>query len=188
MACGGVFKTSNAGTTFEPIFENYGSYSIGCVQLDPNNPNVVWVGTGEANNQRSVGYGDGIYKSMDGGKSFTNMGLQNSEHIGEIIIDPNNSDIIYVAAYGPLWSNGGDRGVYKSLDGGLTWKQVLKSVNIQVSQILSWIPETAKYYMHLLIKDKGRDMDMCLGELKVRCTKLWTGELLDKNKQRISFR
>ncbi|MBK6362152.1 MAG: glycosyl hydrolase [Saprospiraceae bacterium] len=126
VACGGVFKTSNAGTTFEPIFENYGSYSIGCVQLDPNNPNVVWVGTGEANNQRSVGYGDGIYKSMDGGKSFTNMGLQNSEHIGEIIIDPNNSDIIYVAAYGPLWSNGGDRGVYKSLDGGLTWKQVLK--------------------------------------------------------------
>ncbi|MFZ1705446.1 MAG: glycosyl hydrolase [Saprospiraceae bacterium] len=125
VACGGIFKTTNAGTTFEPIFDNYGSYSIGCVQIDQNNPNVVWVGTGEANSQRSVGYGDGVYKSLDGGKSFTNLGLPNSGHIGEIVIDPNNSDIVYVAAYGPLWSNGGDRGVYKSMDGGATWKKVL---------------------------------------------------------------
>lgn len=126
VACGGVFKTSNAGTTFEPIFEKYGSYSIGCVTIDPNNPHTVWVGSGEANNQRSVGYGDGVYKSIDGGKSFTNMGLPNSGHIGEIIVEPGNSNVVYAAAYGPLWSNGGDRGVYKSMDGGKSWKQVLK--------------------------------------------------------------
>lgn len=126
VACGGVFKTVNAGTTFTPVFEKQGSYSIGCMNIDPNNPHIVWVGTGEANNQRSVGYGDGIYKSVDGGKSFTNMGLQQSEHIGEIIIDPKNSDVVYVAAYGPLWSNGGERGVYKSVDGGKSWKQSLK--------------------------------------------------------------
>ena len=87
VASGGVFKTSNAGTTYEPIFDNYGSYSIGCVALAPSNPNIVWVGTGENNNQRSVAYGDGVYKSIDGGKSFTNMGLENSEHIGKIWIN-----------------------------------------------------------------------------------------------------
>jgi photosystem II stability/assembly factor-like uncharacterized protein len=126
VASGGVFKTTNGGTTFQPIFENYGAFSVGCVTLDPQNHNVVWVGTGEANNQRSVGYGDGIYKSEDGGKSFVNMGLKDSQHIGEIIIDPKNSDIIYVAAYGPLWNSGGERGVFKSTDGGKTWANVLK--------------------------------------------------------------
>jgi photosystem II stability/assembly factor-like uncharacterized protein len=126
VASGGVFKTTNGGTTFQPIFENYGAFSVGCVTLDPQNQNVVWVGTGEANNQRSVGYGDGIYKSEDGGKSFVNMGLKEAQHIGEIIIDPKNSDIIYVAAYGPLWNSGGERGVYKSTDGGKTWTNVLK--------------------------------------------------------------
>lgn len=125
-ASGGVFKTINAGITFEPIFDRYGAYSIGCLALDPNNPNVVWVGSGENNNQRSVGYGDGIYKSEDGGKSFKNMGLSKSEHIGNIAIDPENGDIVYVAAYGPLWSAGGERGIYKTTDGGKTWSQVLK--------------------------------------------------------------
>ena len=126
VASGGVYKTTNNGITYQPIFEKYGSFSIGSVSIDPNNQNVVWVGTGEANNQRSVGYGDGVYKSEDGGKSFTNMGLKESQHIGEIIIDPKNSDVVYVAAYGPLWNSGGERGVYKSMDGGKTWQQVLK--------------------------------------------------------------
>ncbi|MBE2209337.1 MAG: glycosyl hydrolase [Saprospiraceae bacterium] len=125
VASGGVWKTENAGTTYEPIFDAQGSYSIGCVTLDPNNPNVVWVGTGENNNQRSVAYGDGVYKSEDGGKSWKNMGLKTSEHIGKIIVDPRNSDVVYVAAIGPLWKEGGERGVYKTTDGGKTWKAVL---------------------------------------------------------------
>ncbi|HFA49366.1 MAG TPA: glycosyl hydrolase [Bacteroidetes bacterium] len=126
-ASGGVWKTTNAGTTYEPIFDGEGSYSIGCVTLDPSNPNTVWVGTGENNNQRSVAYGDGIYKSNDGGGSWQHMGLKESEHIGKIIVDPRNSDVVWVAAIGPLWSKGGDRGLYKSTDGGATWEQVLKN-------------------------------------------------------------
>ncbi len=126
VASGNVWKTTNAGTTFEPIFDSYGSYSIGCIAVDPNNRHVVWVGTGENNSQRSVGYGDGVYKSIDGGKKFENMGLENSEHIGMIRIDPRNSDVVYVAAQGPLWSAGGDRGLYKTTDGGETWKRVLE--------------------------------------------------------------
>lgn len=126
VSSGGVWKTSNAGTTYEPVFDAEGSYSIGCITMDPNNSNVIWVGTGENNNQRSVAYGDGIYKSIDGGDSWTHMGLKNSEHIGKIIVDPRNSDVIYVAAIGPLWSKGGDRGVYKSTDGGKSWRIVLE--------------------------------------------------------------
>ncbi|MDO9377082.1 MAG: hypothetical protein Q7T76_21830 [Ferruginibacter sp.] len=125
VASGGVWKTTNAGVTFTPLFDGEGSYSIGCISIDPNNTNTIWVGSGEDNNQRSVAYGDGVYKSEDGGRSWKNMGLKNSEHIGEIIIDPNNSDIVYVAAYGPLWSSGGERGIYKSIDGGKTWKVAL---------------------------------------------------------------
>jgi len=126
VASGGVWKTTNSGTTWKPIFDEQGSYSIGCVTLDPNNHHVVWVGTGENNNQRSVAYGDGIYKSLDGGENWTHMGLKNSEHISKILIDPNNSNVVYAAAYGPLWSSGGDRGVYKSIDGGETWQPVLQ--------------------------------------------------------------
>jgi photosystem II stability/assembly factor-like uncharacterized protein len=124
-ASGGVWKTKNAGVTYEPVFDNEGSFSIGSVKIDPLNPNIVWVGTGENNNQRSVAYGDGVYKSIDGGKSWNNMGLKNSQHTGMIAIDPRNSDVVYVAAYGPLWSAGGDRGIYKTTDGGKTWKQIL---------------------------------------------------------------
>ncbi|MEQ8361324.1 MAG: glycosyl hydrolase [Cyclobacteriaceae bacterium] len=123
---GGVWKTTNAGTSYQPIFDTQGSYSIGCVTLDPNNSNVVWVGSGENNNQRSVAYGDGVYKSEDGGASWKNMGLKTSEHIGKIIVDPTNSSVVYVAAIGPLWKEGGERGVYKTTDGGKTWNQVLK--------------------------------------------------------------
>ncbi len=125
VASGGVWKTNNSGTTWQPIFDAQGSYSIGCVTLDPNNPLVVWVGTGENNSQRSVGYGDGVYKSLDGGKTWKNVGLKNSEHIGKIVIDPRNSNVVYVAAQGPLWNDGGERGLYKTTDGGQTWKRVL---------------------------------------------------------------
>ncbi len=122
---GGVFKTSNAGVTFEPIGDGMDAYSIGCLAIDKNNPNIVWVGSGENNNQRAVGYGDGVYKSEDAGKSFKNVGLPKSEHIGMIAIDPTNSDVVYVAAYGSVWRSGGERGIYKTTDGGKTWKQVL---------------------------------------------------------------
>ena len=124
-ASGGVWKTVNAGTTFTPVFESQGSFSIGCVVLDPSNSNVVWVGTGENNNQRSVSYGDGVYKSEDGGASWKNVGLKNAEHIGTIAIDPRDTNVVYVAAYGPLWSPGGDRGVYKTVDGGKNWAPIL---------------------------------------------------------------
>ncbi|MEY3243131.1 MAG: hypothetical protein RIR11_4570 [Bacteroidota bacterium] len=127
-ASGGVWKTKNAGTTYEPIFDDQGSYSIGCVAIDPTNYNTVWVGSGENNNQRSVSYGDGVYKSTDGGKSWKNMGLKNSEHIANVVVDPTDPNTVYVAAYGPVWSDGGDRGVYKSTDGGQNWTCV-KSVS-----------------------------------------------------------
>ena len=124
-ASGGLWKTTNSGTTFSPIFDSQNSYSIGEVVLDPNNPNVVWVGTGENNAQRSVSYGDGVYKSIDGGRSWRNMGLPQSEHIGRILIDPRNSDVVYVASQGPVFNGGGDRGLYKSTDGGTTWNKIL---------------------------------------------------------------
>lgn len=136
-AAGGVWKTENHGITFSPIFDSYGSYSIGCVEIAPSNHNVVWVGSGENNNQRSVSYGDGVYKSTDGGKSFTNMGLKKSEHIGSIVIHPSNENIIWVAAYGPVWSSGGERGVYKSVDGGKTWDRTLfVSDNTGINEVI----------------------------------------------------
>jgi photosystem II stability/assembly factor-like uncharacterized protein len=137
MASGNVWKTENAGTTWSTIFDKYGSYSIGDVTVDPNNRFVVWVGTGENNSQRSVGYGDGVYKSLDGGRNFKNVGLKNSEHIGRILVDPRNSDIVFVAAQGPLWAPGGDRGLYKTTDGGETWTKVLEiSENTGVTEVL----------------------------------------------------
>ncbi|MCH2224706.1 MAG: glycosyl hydrolase [Crocinitomicaceae bacterium] len=125
-ASGGVWKTTNHGTTFSPIFDSQASYSIGCITISPSNTNTIWVGTGENNNQRSVAYGDGVYRSLDGGKSFKNMGLKNSEHIGKIIVHPTDENTVWVAAYGPVWSEGGDRGVYKTTDGGKTWNQTLE--------------------------------------------------------------
>ena len=137
VASGGVWKTTNAGTTFTPVFDGEGSYSIGYITLDPKDPNVVWVGTGENNSQRSVSYGDGVYKSEDGGKNWTNMGLKKSEHIGRIVVDPRDSKVVFVAAQGPLWSSGGDRGLYKTKDGGKTWEQILKiSENTGVSDLV----------------------------------------------------
>ena len=123
---GGVWKTTNNGTTFDPIFDGEGAYSIGCVTIDPGDTNVIWVGSGENNSQRSVSFGDGVYKSVDGGKSWENVGLPESEHIGMIAIDPFDSDIVFVAAQGPLWRPGGDRGLYKTTDGGKSWNRVLE--------------------------------------------------------------
>jgi photosystem II stability/assembly factor-like uncharacterized protein len=125
VASGGVWKTVNDGTTWTPVFDGEGSYSIGWVTLDPNDSSVVWVGSGESNSQRSVSYGDGVYRSDDGGKSWSNLGLKKSEHVGRVVVDPRDSKVVYVAAEGPLWGPGGDRGLYKSADGGKTWKAVL---------------------------------------------------------------
>jgi photosystem II stability/assembly factor-like uncharacterized protein len=137
VACGNVWKTSNSGTTWNSIFDNYGSFSIGCVTIDPKNTHVVYVGTGENNSQRSVSWGDGLYRSEDGGKSFKNIGLEKSEHIAKILIDPRDSKVIYVATQGPLWGPGGERGLYKSIDYGATWDSVLYiSENTGVTDIV----------------------------------------------------
>ncbi|HVS66435.1 MAG TPA: glycosyl hydrolase [Thermoanaerobaculia bacterium] len=125
VGSGGVWKTTNAGTTFEPIFDREGSYSIGCVTIDPNEPQVVWVGTGENVSGRHVGYGDGVYRSLDGGATWQNLGLRDSEHVSRILVDPRDSNVVYVAAEGPLWSAGGERGVFKSTDRGESWSHVL---------------------------------------------------------------
>jgi photosystem II stability/assembly factor-like uncharacterized protein len=126
VSSGGVWKTTNGGTTYAPIFDDQPSYSIGCLALDPNDSKVLWVGTGENNSQRSVSYGDGVYKSVDAGKTWKNVGLKASEHIGMIRVDPRDSDVVWVAAQGPLWSSGGDRGLYKTTDGGENWTRVLE--------------------------------------------------------------
>src|SRR3954465_15235585 len=124
-ASGGLFKTENRGNTFAPVFDEGGSYSLGAVKVDPKDSNVVWLGTGENNNQRSVAFGDGVYKSTDAGKTWKRMGLENSEHIQNVAIDPRNSSHVYVTAIGPLWRAGGDRGLFKTTDGGATWKNIL---------------------------------------------------------------
>jgi photosystem II stability/assembly factor-like uncharacterized protein len=135
-ASGGVWKTTNAGTTWLPIFDNEGSYSIGTIMLDPKNPLTVWVGTGENNSQRSVSYGDGVYRSDDGGKTWKNMGLKTSEHIGRIALDPRDANVVYVAAQGPLWGPGGERGLFKTSDNGKTWKNILNiSANTGVTDV-----------------------------------------------------
>lgn len=137
VSSGGVWKTTNAGTTWTPIFDNEASYSIGAIALDPKNPLVVWVGTGENNSQRSVAYGSGLYKSEDGGRSWRNVGLKTSEHIGRIAIDPKDSNIVYVASQGPLWGPGGERGLFKTTDGGKTWKAILSiSENTGVTDVV----------------------------------------------------
>jgi len=137
VASGGVWKTVNNGTTWTPVFDREGSYSIGAIELDPKNPLTVWVGTGENNSQRSVSYGNGLYRSDDGGKTWKNVGLKTSEHIGRIAIDPKDSNIVYVAAQGPLWGPGGDRGLFKTTDNGKTWKNILSiSENTGVTDVV----------------------------------------------------
>lgn len=136
VASGNVWKTNNAGLTWNPIFDSYTSYSTSDVEIDPNNHNIIWVGTGEYNSQRAIGFGDGVYVSFDAGKSFKNVGLKQSEHIGRIAIDPRNSNV-YVASQGPLWGAGGDRGLYKTNDYGKTWAKILDiSENTGINDIV----------------------------------------------------
>ena len=128
VASGGVWKTTNAGITWTPVWQNEGSYSVGAVVIDQKNPGTIWVGSGEGNNQRSVGYGDGIYRSDDAGRTWRNLGLKTSEHINRIVIDPRDSNVVFAAAYGPLWTAGGDRGLYKTADGGKTWRKITAGI------------------------------------------------------------
>lgn len=137
VASGHIWKTVNNGTTWSPVFDNYGAYSIGCLKMDPNNSNVIWAGTGENNHQRALGYGNGVYKSEDGGSSWTNMGLKESRQIGMIAIDPRDSDVVYVAAEGSAWGPGGERGLYKTTDGGANWEKVLEiSENTGINNVV----------------------------------------------------
>jgi len=137
VASGNIWKSENNGTTWKPIFDKYGAYAIGCIVIDPGNHNVVWAGTGENNHQRALGWGDGVYRSDDAGASWKNMGLKESRQIGGIAIDPRNSDVVYVAAEGSAWGPGGDRGLYKSTDGGKTWEKILNiSENTGVNNVV----------------------------------------------------
>src|SRR5262245_37474207 len=120
-AFGGLWKTTNRGITFTPIFDDGGSFTLCCVAIDPKDSNVIWLATGENTSQRSAHFGDGVYKSTDAGASWKPVGLAASEHIGHLLIDPRNSNVVYVAAQGPLFAPGGERGVFKTTDGGQTW-------------------------------------------------------------------
>jgi photosystem II stability/assembly factor-like uncharacterized protein len=125
-AHGGVWKTVNNGTTFEAQFQDQGLMSIGDIAVSQNNPDLVYVGTGESNNRQSTSWGDGVYKSTDGGKTYKNVGLKTSRHINRVVIDPRDNDTVWVASTGPLFGPGGERGIFKTTDGGATWKQTLK--------------------------------------------------------------
>lgn len=124
-ATGGVWKTVNNGTTFEPIFDTQPNTSIGDIAIAPSDPNIIWVGTGEPNNRQSSSWGDGVYRSLDGGRTWTNMGLRDTKHIGRVVIDSRDPNIVYVAALGHLWGPNKERGVFKTTDGGKTWANVL---------------------------------------------------------------
>jgi photosystem II stability/assembly factor-like uncharacterized protein len=129
-ASGGVWKTTDGGTTFEPVFDKQPAQSIGAVTLDPRNPETVWVGTGESWTRNSVSVGDGVYKTTDGGQTWTNMGLKETERINRILVDPRNSNVVYVCAPGKLWADSADRGLYKTTDGGKSWSLILKGDNL----------------------------------------------------------
>ena len=128
-ASGGVWKSVNGGTTFKPVFDRESVQSIGAVAIDPSNPKNVWVGTGESWLRNSVSVGDGVYKSTDGGENWTNVGLKDSEHIAKILVDPKDGDTVYACAVGALWSDSEERGVYKTTDGGKSWRKVLGGQN-----------------------------------------------------------
>jgi photosystem II stability/assembly factor-like uncharacterized protein len=129
-ASGGVWKSEDGGTTFKPVFDREPVKSIGAVAIDPNNPQVMWVGTGESWTRNSVSVGNGVYKSTDGGETWTNVGLPATERITRILVHPKNGNIVYVCAPGPLWSDSSDRGLYKTSDGGKTWSLILKGANL----------------------------------------------------------
>src|SRR5438046_2530560 len=144
-ASGGVWKSVNGGTTFKPVFDKQPVQSIGAVTIDPKNPKVVWVGTGESWMRNSVSIGDGIYRSDDGGENWSNMGLRESEHIVKILVDPTATNTVYVCVPGKLWSDSEDRGVYKTTDGGKTWTKVLRGTNLSTGcSMLAMDPSNAK--------------------------------------------
>ena len=145
-ASGGIWKSSNGGTTFKPVFDKENVQSIGALAIDPQAPKTIWAGTGEAWTRNSVSVGNGIYKSTDGGDSWTNMGLPNSERIAKIIIDPKNSDTVYACVPGKLWSDSDDRGVYKTTDGGKNWNKILKGANLSTGcSMISMNPKDSNF-------------------------------------------
>src|SRR5258708_5025292 len=144
-ASGGVWKSSNGGTTFKPVFDKESAQSIGAIAIDPQAPKTIWAGTGEAWTRNSVSIGNGIYKSTDGGDSWKNVGLRDSERIAKIIVDPKNSDTVYVCVPGKLWRDSEDRGVYKTTDGGKNWSKILKGPNLSTgSSMISMNPQDPK--------------------------------------------
>jgi photosystem II stability/assembly factor-like uncharacterized protein len=144
-ASGGVWKSVNGGTTFKPVFDKQPVQSIGAIAIDPKNPKVIWVGTGEAWMRNSVSVGDGVYKSVDGGETWTNLGLKASEHIAKILIDPTETNTVYVCAPGSLWSDSDARGVYKTTDGGRTWTKILQGANLSTGcSLMSMDPANPK--------------------------------------------
>src|SRR5256885_3792284 len=144
-ASGGVWKSVNGGATFKPVFDKQPVQSIGAVTIDPKNPKTIWVGTGESWTRNSVSVGDGVYKSIDGGDNWTNLGLKDSERIAKILVDPTDSNTVYVCAPGKLWSDSDDRGVYKTTDGGKTWTKVLAGSNASTGcSLMSMDPSSPK--------------------------------------------
>src|SRR4051812_18916591 len=144
-ASGGVWKSVNGGTTYKPVFDKATTQSIGAITIDPKNPKTVWVGTGEAWTRNSVSVGDGVYKSIDGGDNWTNVGLKDSERISKILVDPNDTNTVFVCVPGKLWSDSDDRGVYKTTDGGKSWSKVLKGGNASTGcSMMSMDPKDSK--------------------------------------------
>ena len=169
ISAGNIWKTTNNGTTWAPIFDKYGAYAIGCLKMDPENPSVIWAGTGENTHQRQLGYGDGVYKTEDGGASWKNMGLKESRQIGMIEIDPRNTDVVYVAAEGSIWGPGGERGLYKTTDGGKTFKS-LRGMHVDHHGL--WIdPANSDYLLNAqdggiaISYDKGKNWKIPIEEL-----------------------
>src|SRR3989475_480477 len=144
-ASGGVWKSVNGGTTFKPVFDKQAVQSIGAITIDPKNPKVIWVGSGEAWTRNSASIGDGVYKSTDGGDNWTNLGLKESERIAKILVDPTESNTVYVCVSGKLWSDSDERGVFKTTDGGKTWTKVLKGPNASTGcSMMSMDPQNPK--------------------------------------------
>ena len=162
VGSGGVWKTDNAGITWDPIFDNYPVYSTACLTIDPNDHSRIWLGTGENVGGRHVGYGDGVYLSEDGGDSWKNMGLKETQHIGRIVVHPENSDVVYVAAEGPLWNSGGERGLYMTEDGGETWNKVLGNDEWTGASVVLMDPRDANV-MYATTWDRHRTVAAYMG-------------------------
>src|SRR5882724_2314545 len=144
-ASGGVWKSPNGGTTYKPVFDKQDVQSIGAIAIDPNAPKTIWVGTGEAWTRNSTSIGGGIYKSTDGGDSWTNVGLKNSERIAKILVDPKDSNSVYACVPGKLWSDSDDRGLYKTTDGGKSWNKILKGASLSTGcSMISMNPQDPK--------------------------------------------